>query len=247
MAKKSEALVVGVGAERGLGAATARRFAREGYHVYVAGRTLEKVTKVADAIRATNGSATPLEVDATGEADVIRAFDRAMADDADGAPADLIVHNVGNNMPGDFREMTADYFEMAWKLGCFAGFLVGREAARRLVPLGHGTMIFTGASASMRGRPRFAAFASAKMGLRAVAQSMAREFGPAGVHVAHVVIDGGIAGEKLLSRMPQRAEQVGPDGLLEIDAIAETYWHIHRQPRSAWTHEVDLRPFKESF
>jgi NAD(P)-dependent dehydrogenase (short-subunit alcohol dehydrogenase family) len=108
-------------------------------------------------------------------------------------------------------------------------------------------MIFTGASASMRGRPRFAAFSSAKMGLRAIAQSMAREFGPAGIHVAHVVIDGGISGEKLLSRMPQRAEQVGPDGLLDIEAIAETYWHIHRQPRSAWTHEVDLRPFKESF
>lgn len=247
MAKKTKALVVGVGAERGLGAATARRFAREGYHVYVAGRTLDKVSKVADSITAANGSATPLEIDATREADVIAAFDRAMADDAEGAPADLIVHNVGNNMPGDFREMTAEYFELAWRLGCFAGFLVGREAARRLAPLGRGTMIFTGASASMRGRPRFAAFSSAKMGLRAIAQSMAREFGPAGLHVAHVVIDGGISGEKLLSRMPQRAGQVGPDGLLDIEAIAETYWHIHRQPRSAWTHELDLRPFKESF
>jgi len=130
---------------------------------------------------------------------------------------------------------------------CFGGFLVGREAARRLAPLGRGTVIFTGASASLRGKPGFAHFAAAKSGLRMIAQSMAREFGPQGLHVAHVVIDGGIHGERLLSRRPQLLAERGEDGLLDVDAIAETYWQIHRQARSAWAHEVDLRPFKENF
>src|SRR5439155_19964121 len=138
-------------------------------------------------------------------------------------------------------------FEAFWRVGCFGGFLVGREAARRLVPLGRGTILFTGASASLRGKPGFAHFAAAKAGLRAIAQSMAREYGPHGLHVAHVVIDGGIAGDRLLSRMPQLAAERGEDGLLGIDAIAETYWQLHRQHRSAWAHEVDLRPWKESF
>jgi NAD(P)-dependent dehydrogenase (short-subunit alcohol dehydrogenase family) len=127
------------------------------------------------------------------------------------------------------------------------GFLVGRETARRLVPLGRGTLIFTGASASLRGKPGFAHFAAAKAGLRAIAQSMAREYGPHGLHVAHVVIDGGIDGERLRRRLPRSVEERGEDGLLAIDAIAEAYWRLHRQPRSAWTHEIDLRPFKESF
>jgi NAD(P)-dependent dehydrogenase (short-subunit alcohol dehydrogenase family) len=132
-------------------------------------------------------------------------------------------------------------------VGCFGGFLVGREAARRLAPLGRGTIIFTGASASLRGKPGFAHFAAAKAGLRMIAQSMAREYGPLGIHVAHVVIDGGIEGDRLLSRMPNLAAERGEAGLLGIDAIADTYWNIHRQRRSAWTQEVDLRPFKEPF
>ncbi len=243
----SKAVVVGVGAERGLGAALCRRFAAEGHHVLVAGRTPEKIGAVADAITAAGGRATPIVTDTTVEADVIALFDRAMADDDGSGPADLVVFNAGNNQRIDFREVTADQFEALWRVGCFAGFLVGREAARRLVPLGRGTVIFTGASASLRGRPGYAQFAAAKAGLRMVAQSMAREFGPQGIHVAHVIVDGGISGERLLTRMPQVAEQRGPDGLLDIDAIAETYWQIHRQHRSAWTHEVDLRPFKESF
>ena len=169
-----------------------------------------------------------------------------MADDADGAPADLLVFNMGNNAAVDFREMTAQHFEDSWRVGCFAGFLFGREAVRRLAPLGRGTVIFTGASGSLRGRPRFAAFNATKGGLRLLVQSMAREFGPQGIHVAHVIIDGGIEGERLLSRMPDRTEQVGPDGLLKIEAIVENYWHLHPQQRSAWTHEIDLRPYKES-
>ncbi len=244
---RSKAVVVGVWAEQGLGAALCRRFAAEGHHVLVAGRTPAKIQAVADTITAAGGRATPVVTDTTVEADVIRLFDQAMADDADSGPADLVVFNAGNNQRTDFREVSVEDFEALWRVGCFAGFLVGREAARRLVPLGRGTVIFTGASASLRGRPGFAQFSAAKAGLRMVAQSMAREYGPQGIHVAHVIIDGGIAGERLLSRFPQAVEQRGQDGLLDIDAIAETYWLIHRQHRSAWAHEVDLRPFKESF
>jgi NAD(P)-dependent dehydrogenase (short-subunit alcohol dehydrogenase family) len=162
-------------------------------------------------------------------------------------PPDLVVYNAGNNQRIDFREVTARQFEDLWRVGCFGGFLVGREAARRLVPQGRGTLIFTGASASLRGKPGFAQFAAAKAGLRMVAQSMAREYGAHGLHVAHVIIDGGIDGERLRSRRPESVKERGEDGMLNIEAIAETYWQIHRQTRSAWTHEVDLRPFKEAF
>ncbi len=182
------AVVVGVGAERGLGAALCRRFAAERYHVLVAGRTPEKIAQVADAINQKGGSAEPVVVDTTREDDVVRLFDRAMA--------------PGNNQRIDFLDLRADQFEQFWRVGCFGGFLVGREAARRLVPLGRGTIIFTGASGSLRGKPGFAHFAAAKAGLRMISQSMAREYGPLGIHVAHVVIDGGINGDRLLSRMP---------------------------------------------
>jgi len=241
------ALVVGVGAERGLGAALCRRFAAEGHHVIAAGRTPEKLDRVVRAIREAGGSAEPLACDATREADVVRLFDRAMASDGLREAADLVVYNAGNNRKADFRELSAAEFEEFWRVGCFGGFLVGREAARRLVPLGRGTVLFTGASASLRGRAGFAQFAAAKAGLRMVAQSMAREYGPLGVHVAHVVIDGGIDGERLRSRFPNLAAERGEGGLLGIEAIAEAYWAIHRQPRSAWTHELDLRPFREPF
>jgi|SRR5262245_3430348 len=244
---KPTAVVVGVGAEQGLGAATCRRFAREGYHVLVAGRTADKIERIAGAIGAAGGSAEPIVTDATSEGDVARLFNRAMAPGKNLEPTDLVVFNAGNNQRIDFREITAQTFEDFWRVGCFAGFLVGREAARRLLPLGRGTVIFTGASGSLRGKPGYAQFAAAKAGLRMIAQSMAREFGPQGLHVAHVVIDGGINGQRLLSRAPDLIRQRGEDGLLGIDAIAETYWQIHRQPRSAWAHEVDLRPFKESF
>ena len=246
MAKK-KAVVLGVGAERGLGAAVSRRFAKEGYHVLVAGRTSAKIEKVAEAIRSAGGSATPVVVDGTQEAHVIALFDKAMADNTEGAPADLLVFNMGNNAAVDIREMTAQHSEDSWRVGCFAGFLFGREAVRRLAPLGRGTVLFTGASGSLRGRPKFAAFNATKGGLRLLVQSMAREFGPQGIHVAHVIIDGGIEGDRLLSRMPDRAEKVGPDGLLKVEPIVDNYWHLHTQQRSAWTHEIDLRPYKETF
>lgn len=244
---KSTAVVVGVGAEQGLGAATCRRFASEGHHVLVAGRSEAKIEQVVRTIVAAGGSAEPVTTDATNEGQVIRLFDRAMVPGEGLAPADLVVFNAGNNQRIDFRELTARAFEEFWRVGCFSGFLVGREAARRLVPLGRGTVIFTGASGSLRGKPGYAQFAAAKAGLRTIAQSMAREYGPQGVHVAHVVIDGGINGHRLLSRVPDLAKQRGEDGLLSIDAIAETYWQLHRQHPSAWTQEIDLRPFKEPF
>ena len=178
---------------------------------------------------------------------MLRLFDRGMAPGPGLEPADLVVSNAGDNRQLDFREVSAEGFEAFWRVGCLSGFLVGREAARRLVPLGRGTVIFTGASASLRGRPGYAHFAAAKAGLRAVAQSMAREYGPLGLHVAHVVVDGGIDGERLRKLRPQALEERGEDGLLGTEAIAEAYWQVHRQHRSAWTHELDLRPFGEPF
>jgi NAD(P)-dependent dehydrogenase (short-subunit alcohol dehydrogenase family) len=241
------AVVVGVGAELGLGAALCRRFASEGYHVLVGGRTREKIEQVAQAIAASGGSAEAVQTDATSEADVIRLFDKAFSPNDHRNPADLIVFNAGNNRRVDFRELSAALFEDFWRVGCFGGFLVGREAARRLVPLGRGTVIFTGASASLRGKPGFAQFSAAKAGLRMISQSMAREYGPLGIHVAHSVIDGGIDGERLRTAWPQMIKERREDGSLNVDAIAEAYWQIHRQHRSAWTQEIELRPFKESF
>ena len=241
------ALVVGVGAERGLGAALCRRFAAEGHHVLAAGRTVPRIGQVARAIEAAGGSAEAIACDATLEADVARLFERALRPGGGHAPVELVVYNAGINERADFRALSPAAFEEHWRVCCFGGFLVGREAARALVPLGRGTILFTGASASLRGRPGFAHFAAAKAGLRMVAQSMAREFGPQGVHVAHVVIDGGLDGERLRSRRPELVRERGEDGLLDVDAVAEAYWRLHAQPRSAWSHEIDLRPFKEPF
>ena len=172
------AVVIGVGAERGLGAALCRRFAAEDYHVLVGGRTPEKIERVVDAINQKGGSAEAVPVDTTREDDVVRLFDRATSPGDGRDPADLVVFNAGNNQRIDFVNLRADQFEQFWRVGCFGGFLVGREAAWRLVPLGRGTVIFTGASGSLRGKPGFAHFAAAKAGLRMIAQSMAREYGP---------------------------------------------------------------------
>ncbi|NLR98517.1 SDR family NAD(P)-dependent oxidoreductase [Rhizobium sp. P38BS-XIX] len=237
------AVIVGVGAEQGLGAALCRLLAGKGYHVVIAGRTLAKIDQVAATIKASGGSAEAIETDATDEAAVTKLFDHAFARQDGIAAPDFVVFNAGINRPIGFRDLTAAQFEEFWRVCCFGGFLVGREAARHLAPLGRGTVIFTGASASLRGKAGYAQFAAAKAGLRMISQSMAREFGPLGLHVAHTIIDGGIDGERLRSRRPD----VDADSLLNIDAIAESYWHIHRQHPSAWTQELDLRPYKEHF
>jgi len=237
------AIVVGVGAEAGLGATLGRRLAQTGRHVFLAGRTAARLEAVAAAIGERGGLATAIVADATSESDVGRLFDTAVRT----GTLDCVIYNAGNNVSKPIRELEAKTFEDTWRVGCLGGFLVGREAARRMVPGGSGTILFTGASASLRGRATFAAFAAAKAGLRAVAQSMARELGPAGIHVAHIVIDGGIAGERLRMNRPERVQQAGEDGLLDLEAIADAFLFVLEQPRSAWTHELDLRPFKETF
>jgi NAD(P)-dependent dehydrogenase (short-subunit alcohol dehydrogenase family) len=236
------AVVVGVGASRGTGAALCRRFAAEGLHTFVAGRTAERIEAVAREIREAGGRASAVPTDTTRSRDVGQLMDRAVAE---GGGLDLVAYNAGNNRLRPLLDMDDAFFEEVWRLCCFGGFLVGREAARRMVPRGGGSILFTGATASLRARPPFTAFASAKAALRAVAHGMAREFGPQGVHVGHVVIDGGIDGDQLNARFPQFKEQRGADGMLQPEAIADAFWALHIQHRSAWTLELDLRPYKE--
>jgi len=243
MSVPGTAVVIGVGAERGLGATLCRRFAGLAYHAVVAGRTHAKVDAVAGAIRAAGGAATAVAADATDEAAVIALFDAAEAI----APVEVAIYNAGNNMPGDLLTMEAAFFERCWRIGCFGGFLFGRESARRMAPRGRGTILFTGASASLRGKPYFAAFTAAKAGLRAFAQSMAREFHPRGIHVGHVVVDGGIDGDRINLGRPDFARMAGDEGLISLEGIADVYEMLHEQPRTAWSHEIDVRTFKETF
>ncbi len=237
------AVVVGVGARDGLGAALCRRFAGEGLQVFAAGRTAEKLAAVCGEITGLGGRAVPVATNAREDDQVAALLDQVVA----AGGIELLVYNAGNNLRCDFLDLESEVFEGMWRTACLGGFVVGREAARRMAPEGQGTILFTGATASIKSRPPFIAFASAKAALRAVAEGMAREFGPQGLHVGHIIIDGGIRGEKLLSQAPQLAEARGEDGLLGLDDIAQSYWMLHRQPRSAWTFELDLRPFKETF
>jgi len=243
MSDTETAIAVGVGPEAGLGGALCKRLAREGLHVLVAGRTPDKVETLAAAIRKAGGRATGVATDTAREQDVLDLFDRAEKE----GPLEIVVYNAGNAAMGELHDMEASYFEQVWRVGCFGGFLVGREAVRRMLPRGRGTVIFTGATASMRGKPTTTAFASAKAGLRSLAQSMARADGPRGIHVAHVVVDGGIAGDKIIQGIPQFAQAMGEDGLVSLDGLADAYWYLHIQQRAAWTHELDIRTFKESF
>jgi NAD(P)-dependent dehydrogenase (short-subunit alcohol dehydrogenase family) len=243
MSNDATALVVGVGASDGLGAASARQFAQAGFHIVIAGRTPHKLEQVAKEIASSGGSVDLVVGDASIEADA----QRIVATAEGRGPIELALHNAGSNRRDSFLDLKAVDFEQLWREHCLGGFLVGREVARRMVPRGKGTILFTGASGSLRGKAGFAAFAAAKFGLRAVSQSMARELGPKGIHVAHVIIDGGIEGARLLGRFPELRDQRGPDGLLSIEAIAETYLQLHNQRRSAWTQELDLRPWAETF
>ncbi|MET0390887.1 MAG: SDR family NAD(P)-dependent oxidoreductase [Polyangiales bacterium] len=235
--------VAGVGASQGLGGALARRFAREGYLAAVSGRSPEKLQRLADEIKASGGQAIAVPADLTSEAEVTAAA-RTVGEQGQLAVA---VFNAAHMVTAPTLELRAADVDAALRGNTLAGFLFGREALRLLVPRKQGTLLFTGATGSLRGKPPFAAFAAGKAGVRSLSQTFAREFGPQGIHVAHVVIDGGIDGERLRSRAPERVAARGADGLLGLDAIAEVYFQLHAQPRSAWTQELDLRPFNEAF
>jgi len=207
-------------------------------------RTADKLQPLVECIRAEGGVAHGFASDARSEADVAQLFAKI---EAEVAPLEVVVFNIGANVRFPIAEMTERVYRKVWEMGAMAGFLVGREAARTMLPRGRGTIIFTGATASLRGAAGFAAFAGAKHALRALAQSMARELGPRGIHVAHVVIDGAIDTEFIAQNFPERYALKSEGGILDPDAIAENYWQLHRQPRSAWTHELDLRPWMETW
>lgn len=237
------AVVIGVGPIEGLGSYLCTQAANEGLHVVIAGRTLQSINMVADAIRNNGGEATAVVADATDESQI-----KQLVNDAEAiGPIDLAIYNAGNNFPGNFLEMQPSYFESAWRVCTLGGFLFAKEVIKVMAVRKSGTLLFTGASASMRGKPNFAAFTAGKAGLRALAQSLAREFQPRGIHVGHVVIDGGIAGEKIISKYPEFVERAGEDGLVGLSGIAEAFMYLYKQPRNAWTHELDLRTFKENF
>ena len=235
------AIVIGVGPELGLGAQLCQRFAHEGLRVIVAGRTPAQIEAVADSVRRAGGEATAIAADATSEADVQALFAAA------GSEVDLAIYNAGNNSPGRIIDMEADYFEQSWRVCCFGGFLFGREALRLMVPQGGGTLLFTGASASLRGRARFGAFNSSKGALRNMAQAMAKEYGSDGVHVGHVVVDGPIGGDKIIKGFPEYAEKLGEAGMISIDGIVDGFVYLYRQPPRAWTFEIDVRTALEKW
>jgi NAD(P)-dependent dehydrogenase (short-subunit alcohol dehydrogenase family) len=233
------AIVIGVGPVRGLGAQLCTRFAADGLKVIVAGRTKSAIEAVANDVTLSGGRAIPVIADATDETDIIALFNSA------GTELDLAVYNAGNNTPGRIIDMDAEYFEQSWRVACFGGFLFGREAVRRMLPNRAGTLLFTGASASLRGRSGYGAFNSAKAGLRALAQAMAKEYAGEGIHVGHVVVDGAIAGDKIFQRYPDAASR--QDDLISIEGIVDAFaFHYKQRPR-AWSFEVDVRTSKEKW
>ncbi|MBM3643613.1 MAG: SDR family oxidoreductase [Alphaproteobacteria bacterium] len=239
----SDKVCVVIGAGDATGGAIARRFAREGYVAAVTRRGADKLTPLVAAIEAAGGRARGFGSDARDEDQVKALFDTI---EAELGEIEVFVFNIGGNVRFDIRDTTARVYRKVWEMCAFAGFLTAREAATRMVPRGRGSMIFTGATASLRGGRGFSAFAGGKHALRALAQSMARELGPQNIHVAHSVIDGPIDTAFIRDNFPDRAA-AGPDCLLDPDAIAEAYWQIHRQPRTAWSFEFDLRPWSEKW
>jgi len=236
--------VLVVGAGDATGGAIARRFAREGYVACVTRRQADKLVPLVERIRAEGGQARGFGSDARDEAAVtalVTEIEREVA------PIEVAVFNIGANVRFTVAETTERVYRKVWEMGALAGFLMGREVAKVMLPRGRGTIVFTGATASLRGSAGFAAFAGAKHALRALAQSLARELGPQGIHVAHVVIDGAIDTRFIAENFPERYARKAQDGILDPEHIAENYWQLHRQPRSAWTHEMDLRPWMETW
>jgi NAD(P)-dependent dehydrogenase (short-subunit alcohol dehydrogenase family) len=234
-----------VGAGDAIGAAVARRFAAGGYRVCIARRDPEKSRNLAQEIEAAGGIAYPVGTDVRSEEAVQALFAKV---EGEFGPIEVCLFNAGANIKAPLVETSSRVFLKAWELACYGGFLVGLEATRYMVPRGRGTILFTGATASVRGGSGFAAFAAAKFGLRAVAQSMARELGPKNIHVAHLIIDGGIDSEAIhrrLSAATGAMPDLAPDALIRTSSVAEAYWMLHRQARDGWTHELDLRAYVE--
>ena len=242
MSERKAMLVMGAG--DATGGAIAKRFAREGFVACVARRSAEKLQPLVVEIEAKGGRARAFGSDARKEEDVVALVDTI---EREVGPLEVAVFNIGANVPAPIVEETARKYFKIWEMACFGGFLTGREAARRMLTRKRGTIIFTGATASVRGRANFAAFAGAKHGLRALAQSMARELGPQGIHVAHTIIDGAIDTEFIATNFPQTYARKAEGGILNPDHIADQYWMLHTQPRDAWTHELDLRPWSENW
>lgn len=234
------ALVVGAGDS--LGAALARRFAREGLKVAVARRNGDKLQPLVNEIRAAGGTVIGYGCDARREEQVVDLFAKV---ERELGPLSIVVANIGGNIRFPLLEMTAQKYFKTWEMACFSAFLTAREAMKVMAPRRQGTLFFTGATAGLRGGEGYSAFATGKFGMRALAQSTAREFGRQGIHVAHVVIDGPIDTPFVRERFPEMVKARPADGLLQPDDIADTYWAIHKQKRSAWTFELDIRPWME--
>lgn len=233
-----------IGAGDATGGAIAAAFARDGLVAVPVRRTADALGPIAERIAAEGGKCVPIGTDARDEEQMVALFDRV---EADIGPVEVAVFNIGANSPMGILDETARRYRKIWELCALGGFLTGREAARRMVPRGRGTILFTGATAAIRGSAGFAAFAGGKHALRALAQSMARELGPHGIHVGHIVIDGAIDTAFIAERFPERYALKSEAGILDPDDIAANYVILHHQPRSAWTHELDLRPWQEKF
>jgi NAD(P)-dependent dehydrogenase (short-subunit alcohol dehydrogenase family) len=242
MSDKKAILVIGAG--DATGGAIARRFAREGYIACVTRRQADKLQPLVDQIKAEGGQAHGFGSDARKEEEMIALVEQV---EREIAPIEVAVFNIGANVRFGITETTARVYHKVWEMACFGGFLMGREVAKAMLPRGRGTIIFTGATASLRGRDGYAAFSGAKHALRALAQSMARELWPKGIHVAHPVIDGAIDTGFIRTTFPERYALKEQDGILQPESIADAYWQIHMQPRNAWTHETELRPWLESW
>lgn len=240
MAEKRSVLVIGAG--DATGGAIARRFAREGLTAIVTRREVASLEPLLQKIRADGGEAHGFGSDARVEEEVVALFAKI---ETEIAPLEAVVFNIGANVNFPIRETTSRVYRKVWEMAAFAGFLAGREAAKVMVPRKRGTIIFTGATASIRGASGFSAFSGAKFALRSLAQSMARELGPEGIHVAHAIIDGAIDTEWIAKNFPQRYALKEQGGILNPEHIADAYWMLHAQPRDAWTHELDLRPWME--
>lgn len=240
----SVAWVVGVGAQQGTGAAIARRLAAGGMHVLVTGRTEDKLAAVVSDIEAKGGLATAAVADAGTEEGLAGAFAKL---DELGPPLVTVYNAGGSQWRRSILDMDAEFFESVWRTNCFGSFLVARESAKRMTARGGGAILFTGSISGVVGRPKLAAYASAKFGQRALAQAFAREFGPRNIHVANVIPHGPIDGDRLNTKFPDAKDQRPVDGMLDIDAIAETFWQVLVQPRNAWTHEIDIRPYCEPY